>query len=274
MVFLHAFTRKTESRFLFLKNLLATSFDWNVLYRDDMTAPIIGVTTYRQTHEQGYKLFSLAEAYVQALVEAGGIPLLIPLGLYEDQINRLPSQLDGILFSGGGDISPDAFVSENHPEINYIDTDRDRVEFQLVLDAIHARLPIFGICRGLQVINVALGGTLYTHIPDQLEGALNHPHIIGNPRNHLAHKVEIIPNSLLGDILDQSILMVNSLHHQGVDSLAPGLTPTAYAPDGLIEGIELDDYPFGLAVQWHPEWLTRHKPMRALFRSFVEAAAL
>jgi putative glutamine amidotransferase len=239
-----------------------------------MDSPLIGITTYRQTNDEGNKLFSLAETYVRAVAQAGGIPVLIPLGIPNNHLKEIPSQLNGMLFSGGGDVSPDVYSSDNHPEVKFVDRDRDRVEIQLVLEAIHVRKPILGICRGLQVINVALGGTLLTHIPDQLEGALNHPHILGNPRDHLVHEVVITTDSNLSDILGQSRLMVNSLHHQGVETLASGLIPTAHSADGLVEGFELDGYPYGLAVQWHPEWLTAYEPMRALFRSFVEAAAL
>ena len=239
-----------------------------------MVSPLIGITTYRQAHEQDHQLISLAEAYVQAISHAGGTPILIPLGLPEGQLRSLPSHMDGILFSGGGDVAPDRYRAKSHPEVKHIDTDRDRVEIQLVLNAIDSRLPFLGICRGLQVINVALGGTLFTHIADQLTGAVHHPHRACHTRDYLAHEVIIESNSHLANISGQSRMMVNSLHHQGIATLAQGLQPVAHAPDGLVEGIELGDYPFGLAVQWHPEWLTEHAPMRAIFQSFVEAADL
>ena len=238
-----------------------------------MPKPLIGITPYRQTHEQGFPLLTLAEAYVQAVSQAGGVPVSIPLGLSEDQIQTLVYRLDGVLFSGGGDIAPDRYGANSHPEVDFVDVDRDRVEYQLVDYVTQEEKPFLGICRGIQVINAALGGMLYTHIPDQLPGAIHHPYIEGNPRGFLAHEVHVENGTRLHAILGETCLMVNSMHHQGISNLAPGFTPTVYAPDGLIEGIELLDYGFGFAVQWHPEWLTDHAPHRALFKAFVEAAA-
>jgi putative glutamine amidotransferase len=132
-------------------------------------------------------------------------------------------------------------------------------------------LPFLGICRGLQLINVGLGGSLYEHILEQHEGALQHQYSPDWPRDYLAHSVQVRRDSLLGNILGVSELHVNSLHHQGVKELAPRLRATAYAPDGLLEAFELPDFPFGLAVQWHPEWLLGQPSSRALFQAFVAA---
>ncbi len=237
-----------------------------------MAAPLLGITTYRQPHAQGFPVNSVVEAYVQAVSQSGGIPVLIPLGLPEAQLRELVARLDGVLFSGGGDIDPQRYGAEGHPAVSGVDLDRDRVELCLVPVVIQKRMPFFGICRGIQTLNVALGGTLYTHIPDQLPGALPHPHVEGNRRDDLAHEVWVKPGSQLADILGVESTLVNSLHHQGVREIAPGLEATAFAPDGLVEGVELANYPFGIAVQWHPEWLMAHAPMRALFTAFVEAA--
>jgi putative glutamine amidotransferase len=239
-----------------------------------MSAPLIGITTYRHSHRQGgFSLISIAEAYIRAISQAGGTPVSIPLGLSEKQLQAMLPRLDGILFSGGGDIEPERFGADPHPEVSFVDPDRDRVEIHLVLEAVQRGVPLLGICRGIQTINVALGGTLYTHVPEQLPGAVHPPYIESKPRDYLAHEVNIQPGTRLYDILGHSSVQVNSLHHQGIERLAPGLMVSAQAPDGLIEGVELSDYPFGLAVQWHPEWLMAHVPMRALFRAFVEAAA-
>jgi len=237
-----------------------------------MPAPLIGITTYRHTHQQAYPLISISEPYVQAISQVGGIPVLIPLGLPGNQIEAMLPRLDGVLFSGGGDIDPGLYGAESHPEVDSVDPDRDRVEIQLVREVVQNRIPFLGICRGIQVINVALGGTLYTHIPDQLAGAVHHPYIEGNPRDYLAHEVQIIPSSHLFRMVGQRDVLVNSMHHQGINRLAQGLVATSHASDGLIEGVELQDYNFGVAVQWHPEWLTSMSPMRALFRSFVDAS--
>ena len=130
-------------------------------------------------------------------------------------------------------------------------------------------LPFLGICRGFQVMNVALGGTLYTHIQDQLPGALEHSHEKFREEHHF---VSIDPDSLLECITGTNELAVNSLHHQGISRVAPALIPTACAPDGLVEGVELRAHPFGLGVQWHPEHLTDRGEMAALFKALVEAA--
>jgi putative glutamine amidotransferase len=238
-----------------------------------MTFPLIGITTYRQLNNFGYPVNALNEAYIQAISQAGGIPVLIPLGLPQSQLKEMRHHLDGILFSGGGDIEPARFGGDSHPAVDGIDPDRDRTEIQLVGYSVEGNIPFLGICRGIQTINIALGGTLYTHIPDQHPGAIHHPYIEGNPRDYLAHPVEIQPETQLFEIIGQSSVQVNSMHHQGIRDIAPGLKETAHAPDGLIEAVELPGHPFGIAVQWHPECLTHLAPMRELFQAFVKAAS-
>jgi putative glutamine amidotransferase len=237
-----------------------------------MVQPLIGITTFREQHKDGFPLISLAEAYIQAVSQMEGLPVLVPLGLPEDQLKGILTRLDGVIFSGGGDIHQDRYNGEPHPKIGSVDTDRDRVELVLVKETIERQVPFLGICRGLQTVNVALGGTLYTHLPDQVPGMLHPPYDGSKPRDLLAHPVEVQPWSQLHGVLGESSVEVNSLHHQGVRDLAQGLVAVAHSPDGLVEGAELAGYPFGLAVQWHPEWLMSHRPMRALFAAFVEAA--
>jgi putative glutamine amidotransferase len=238
-----------------------------------MNQPLIGITTYRTTNESHHPILALGENYVQAVAQAGALPVLVPLGLPDDQVNGILVRLDGILFSGGGDIEPAAFGMESVPEVKSVDPDRDRVEIRLVKTALSEGLPFLGICRGLQVINVALGGSLYTHIADQHPQALKHDYSPDWPRDHLPHAVRVEPDSRLAAILRMKNPKVNSLHHQGVCHLAPGLQAVAWAPDTLIEAVELPGHPFGLGVQWHPEWLTAHTSMRTLFHAFVEAAS-
>jgi putative glutamine amidotransferase len=241
-----------------------------------MKPALIGITTYRGTNAYGNPILALPEHYVQAISQAGGNPILIPLGLPETQINSLVERLDGILFSGGGDIDPAVFGMETRTEVKGVDPDRDRVEIEMVTSAVSDGLPFFGICRGIQVINVALGGTLYTHVADEHPGAIKHQYYPDWPRDHLPHTVNIEPNSRLATILGTTAPAVNSLHHQGIREMASDLQAVGWAPDNLIEAIDLPGHPFGLAVQWHPEWLTNHattkEPMQALFRAFVEAA--
>jgi putative glutamine amidotransferase len=132
-------------------------------------------------------------------------------------------------------------------------------------------LPFMGICRGIQLINVALGGDLYTHISDQLPGALEHACFPQYPPEHLAHPVEVKPGSRLAQSLGSStMIQVNSLHHQGIRTLAPEAIPLAWAPDGLVEAIQVPGNPYGLAVQWHPEWLPEDPNAQALFAAFIE----
>jgi putative glutamine amidotransferase len=235
-------------------------------------ATLIGVTTSRNSSLYGFPAFILTEAYANALLDAGAAPVMIPLGLDEEALDRLLSRLDGVLFSGGGDVHPDRYGGQPHPKVDFVDEDRDRVEALLLNHALARRMPVFGICRGLQVINVALGGTLYEDLGDQYPEALQHDNINDQPRDYLAHPVQIEKDSLLAKIVGTDRLEVNSLHHQGVRLLAPSFCATAFAPDGLIEGAELPEYPFGLAVQWHPEWMQAHQPMRRLFQEFTQAA--
>lgn len=238
-----------------------------------MTLPLIGITTWRETSEAGHPWHAVAEAYVQALAQAGALPVLIPLGLSGEILTPMLARLDGVLFSGGGDIDPQVYGGEPRPELDEVDADRDRVEFQLLEFLVENETPFLGICRGFQVINVGLGGALYTDIAAEYARARKHDYYPGWPRDHLGHTVEVIPESRLGRIVGSPLLRVNSLHHQGVSRLAPGLLASAISPDGLIEGLELPEHPFGLAVQWHPECLTNQAPTRALFRAFVEAAS-
>jgi len=152
-----------------------------------------------------------------------------------------------------------------------VDPKRDSVELKMVQSAALDGKPFLGICRGCQVLNVALGGTLYTHIPDQLPDALDHDYP-GNMRTVLVHEVKLKEGTRIAEIHGEPILNVNSLHHQGLKDIASSLRVAGCAPDGLVEAIELPDHPFGLAVQWHPEWLTDQESTRNLFRKFVEAS--
>ena len=238
-----------------------------------MTRPLIGITTYRSLSRYSYPVISLTEAYVQALSLAGADPLLVPPGLPDKGMGSLLARLDGILFSGGGDIHPRFYGSQPHPLVTEVDEDRDRVEIALVGQAMQRGTPFLGICRGLQVVNVALGGSLYEDLLDQHPDALKHDCFPDQARDYLAHSISIEPGSKLAEVLGTLEVQVNSLHHQGIRKAAPDLRSTAHAPDGVIEAVEAPEHPFGLAVQWHPEWLQAHLVMRSLFERFVQAAA-
>ena len=238
-----------------------------------MDYPIIGVTTTRIPGQNGQTdQYAAALSYLNAVTDAGGVPLLLPSSLDKAALARAFQHLDGLLLTGGGDLAPDLFHGTAHPAVYGIEPDRDRCEIALVRWAAEAGLPFLGICRGVQAINVALGGTLYTHIADQLSGARKHDYFPGYPRDQIAHAVTVQAGCRLAGILGGERFEVNSLHHQGLERVAPGLEVCAHAPDGLVEAVELRGHPFGLGVQWHPEWLQAYQPQRALFRAFVEAA--
>ena len=237
-----------------------------------MPNPLIGLTSGHTLSPYNSMLISVIEAYTQAVSLAGGCPVVIPLGLPVGQLKDILKRLDGILFTGGGDVHPALYGSQTHPKVANVDEDRDRVEIELFREAVSKRLPILGICRGLQVINIALGGTLYEDLLDQRPNTSTHDFFNGYPRDYLAHSVQVNPDSQLSRILGATALEVNSLHHQGIRELANGLDATAHAPDGVVEAIELKGYSFCLAVQWHPEWLHSQLHMRALFQAFVQAA--
>lgn len=237
-----------------------------------MTVPIIGVTMTRMQSQHGYPLHMVTEAYIRAITASGGCPVLIPLGQPEENLTRIFSMVDGILFTGGGDVQPELYHSLPHPLVEDIDSERDQIEIFLVNEAVNKNLPFLGICRGIQVINVALGGTLYEDVLDQRPESMRHDYFPEMPRQYLAHEVRLESGSRLAYIIGQTTAPVNSLHHQGIKQLAPGLQASAFATDGLIEACELPDHRFGLAVQWHPEWLNAEPNMPNIFKHFIEAA--
>jgi putative glutamine amidotransferase len=236
-----------------------------------MTKPLIGITTRNGKDADGHPLTALQHSYINAIVQAGGLPILIPEILPEEDFLDLYSRLKGILFSGGGDVSLKHFNGSDHPRIGEVDDERDTTEITLMRTAVDEGKPILGICRGAQVMNVALGGTLYTHIYDQLKGALDHAYP-GDLRRAIVHPVNVDETTRSAEIFGETLLNVNSLHHQGLKDIAPGLKIAGRAPDGLVEVIEIPDHPYAVAVQWHPEWLTDQPAMQRLFKSFVVAS--
>lgn len=238
-----------------------------------MSQPLIGITASRICNSAGSPVIALNEAYTRAVARAGAVPLIIPLGLPDEALYELLSRLDGVLFSGGGDVETSRYHGLDHPRVGEVDPDRDRIEVLLAEQVVRRGIPFLGICRGIQVINVALGGTLYSDIADQHAGALRHDYYPDFPRDHPAHPVEIAAGSRLAQILGVTHIATNSLHHQAVQQLAPSLRALAHAPDDIVEAAEIPGHPFGLAVQWHPEWMPDSLPMQALFRAFTAAAS-
>jgi putative glutamine amidotransferase len=237
-----------------------------------MKKPLIGIAADRAPSPTHGLRVELPDKYIEAIIQSGGIPLLIPIGLAENDLIELIDRIDGILLAGGGDIEPSLFTGEPHPSVYGINLERDEQEIKLTNLALHSGIPLLGICRGIQVMNVAMQGGLYTHLLDQVPLALQHSTDKSLPRDYLAHTVCIKPASQLYHIIQQEEISVNSHHHQGIDHPAPGLIVTATAPDNVIEAVENEKMPFFLGVQWHPEWLMQHTHAQMLFHAFIEAA--
>lgn len=238
-----------------------------------MTRPQIGVTISADEQRDRTSELKLKDAYFTSIRQAGGEPVAFPMDTPLDQIPEVLSTFGGILLSGGGDIDPMVYSGQPHPKVYAVDPVRDQLEIELARFCADNKIPLFGICRGLQVINVALGGTLYTDITDQLSGALKHPCYPDYPRDYLAHSVMIKVSTHLTAITGKDQIKVNSMHHQGIKDLGDGLTISAIAPDGLVEGIEFIFHPFFLGVQWHPECLPQSPSDQALFSAMVRAAS-
>ena len=226
---------------------------------------LIGITTYGQDEE---RKFPLPREYVDCVRRAGGVAVLIPPGGTAN--DRLFDSLDGLILAGGGDIDPATYGGANHESIYSLDTERDATELDLAKRAINDGMPTLAICRGMQLINVALGGTLIEHLPDVVGESILHrlP-----PREPTMHAVEVDADSRLAGILGVTGFEAASWHHQAVRRVAAELNIVAHAPDGIIEAAELRSHPWLYAVQWHPELTAdRDERQQRLFSAFVSAA--
>ncbi|WP_448004077.1 gamma-glutamyl-gamma-aminobutyrate hydrolase family protein [Agromyces bauzanensis] len=234
-------------------------------------APVIGVTTYLERAQTGVwdvPASFLPKVYLDAVTDAGGIAVLLPPQPVSREIARsVVATLDGLIVSGGADVDPARYGQQPHPRTGAPRTDRDAWEDALLAEAIAVELPFLGICRGAQVLNVALGGTLVQHLPDVVGSEKYQP----APAVFGEGDVTVEPGSRLEAVLGPGsrALPVHFYHHQALDEVADGLTVTARSEDGVIEAVELDSVPFGLAVQWHPE---ENAADRRLFAGLVDAA--
>jgi len=218
----------------------------------------------------------VSENYVQAVEAARGAPLLLPLMQSSDALAAIAERLDGLLFSGGEDLSPSHYHETAHPKLGEVSTSRDSFELQCFHLAMAKRLPILGICRGLQLINVALGGTLYQDLPTQRPSAVAHllPEDADLPISASTHHIKIAAESQLSRILGTASIRANSRHHQAVKSLGQGLIANAWSDDDVIEGFELPSpSQFLLGVQCHPEriWNTTVPAWKTVFEALVAA---
>ncbi len=210
-----------------------------------MTPPLIGITTYERDEEG---TFRLPGAYVDAVRRAGGIPVLLPHG--ESALDSLLLRLDGLILSGGVDVDPARYGGLPHVKVEPPNPERDQSEIDLVARVVAAGMPTLCICRGAQLLNVALGGTLIEHLPDEVGDEVAHQSAQGTA---IAHPVILEPTSRLAQIVGEEGGAPSSWHHQAVRGLAAALSPAAYAPDGTVEAVEARDHAWLFGVQWHPE---------------------
>jgi len=241
-----------------------------------VNVPVIGILSRKDRSEmwQGYELYGQGSAYVRSVVLAGGAPVLIPLDLGKAAWRSIYGRLDGILFPGGVDVNPAAYGEEPHPRLGRVDDALDEAELVFAQWALEAELPILAICRGIQLINVAAGGTLYQDLPSQRAGSLPHAcYAPTYPRAYRAHSVQVEGETHLAAALGACECWTNSRHHQAVKDVAPGFAVTACAPDGVIEGIEKPSSLFVVGVQWHPESLAaKDAQMLGIFGAHVGAS--
>jgi putative glutamine amidotransferase len=253
----------------------------------DMRRPpliLLSPNIEKKGDEFGDLSLSLSETYQQALMGAGAIPLALPVTLSRDLIAECVRRCDGVLLTGGEDVDPRVYGDGLPPRLRRkvnVTPDggaRDLRELVLIDEVFRQRKPLLGICRGHQMLNVALGGTLVADVASQLPGALNHRQM--DRRSEIVHEARLTPDSLLAKITGKQRLGVNSTHHQAVAQVAPPLRATAASDDGVVEGLEFKPgavhwLPFLLSVQFHPERLAdRYPEHRALFQAFVEVCAL
>lgn len=208
--------------------------------------------------------------YCEALMEAGAAPMLLPLSTNEDLINAYIDKCDGLMVTGGPDVDASYYGENNMTYNGELSPYRDTMELELINKAFEAKKPILGICRGMQVINVALGGTLYQDIHTQIKERPLIKHSQNAPRWYETHKVNIKRDSFIGRCFNAETVPVNSFHHQAVKDIAPDFEPTAWSEDGIIEGIEYSKNTFIIGVQWHPEDLWKlSTAQHELFKQFV-----
>ncbi len=239
-----------------------------------MARKIVGITCNtlsESKHSQARQSLNLA--YLRAVEQAGAIPLILPNTMDAETAARYLDVIDGLLLSGGADLSPALYGQAAHPTVTDVEPDRDFTEFAIVQAAITADMPILAICRGIQTLNVALGGTLYQDLPSEHPSAIHHQQTeAGIPRGQATHAIAIEAGTRLREIIGADRMETNSMHHQAIREAAVGLVISAYAPDGVVEAAEIPTARYILAVQFHPEETAPSDPLsQRIFSSFVAA---
>ena len=240
-------------------------------------APLIGITCSRVTggawgmYSLGHFMDYTFSDYSQAVLHAGGAPVIVPAAQNRKSLSRVLDSVQGLILSGGPDVHPKRYGEEPMAGLGEVDEALDAMELMAAGLALERDMPILAICRGIQVLNIALGGTLYQDIPSQMPDSICH-----TPKTDKAvntHTVRVEVKSRLRRILGKPEIWVNGKHHQAVKDPAPGLVVTARARDGVIEAVEHPGKPYVIGVQWHPEGTWRDDPFsKKLFRSFLRAA--
>lgn len=238
--------------------------------------PLIGVPTGREKSQRffGLPLYIMNQTYVRTLESLGALPVLIPLQMTEATLRGIFERLDGVLLPGGEDIDPSHYGEDRHPQLGSTDKERDRTEMMLARWALEEGMPILGVCRGVQVINVVCGGSLFQDLTSQMPELHKHDYFPPSfERFRISHQVAIEEGSRLALALGR-VHEVNSMHHQGICRLGSALRVVGVAEDGLAEALEIPDLPFAVGVQWHPEELAKTDQHSAgLFYNFVASAA-
>ncbi|NNK85336.1 MAG: gamma-glutamyl-gamma-aminobutyrate hydrolase family protein [Desulfobacterales bacterium] len=242
----------------------------------DHSGPVIGVPGYWHESDAilGHHATAVPDSYIRALSKMNAVPLIIPVIQSRKILKQLFQMIDGLLLIGGPDLDPVHYHQSKHPGLRTVTLARDNMEMQVSLWALEADLPIMAICRGIQVLNVAAGGTLWQDIASQLPSASKHDYHPDYPKDFLAHTVKPVPDSRLAEIIGEDDVSVNSLHHQAIDKLGQNLRTVAHSPDGIIEAVEGINASWIVGVQWHPEWLIESdQRMMNLFKTFGDACS-
>lgn len=235
--------------------------------------PIIGITAHiDKAKNSPLGRSSIGNTYVDSITKAGGIPIILPVFISHSEMEEYLKICDGFLFSGGIDISPQFYNEDAHEKLGETLMDLDRSQIPLMKKVLGIKKPVLGICRGIQVLNVACGGSLYQDLSEHEGTFVKHFQATGP--GDVSHQVLLEQNSLISPLFSEKI-WVNSYHHQAVKDPGNGVKIIAHSLDGIVEAIQIEDYPYGLGVQWHPEAMFAHGDlsMKPLFESFVQACA-